>query len=231
MQNFKESNLVLVVLSSILAVLLGISLFFNLNSGTEEILEEEYEVQLPITYDSLPSNIKEKYVLKSSTKKVLPDNKQELNQKISELKKQVNILKVTKKQTPEIKRLSSFASCYSMAIGSYSLPLECKKSITAFIDTNSDASYFELIGIVDRTEFKLFRDIEQNDQIFDELKTSEESLETLRMYSENGLATYRVMEANWLIKKHTDHKAKIFSANYKLTSDKGYRGVIVRAYK
>lgn len=132
---------------------------------------------------------------------------------------------------PNAALIKEFAKCYDMEKGSYSSTVLCKNNLIEFINKHKNASYFEIIGIVDETEFTLFKNLENNTSLYEQLELTQHSLDIMKNIAQVGLAQNRAMEANWLIKEHTQTKAKVYNANYNIFSKEGLRGFIIRAYK
>lgn len=129
------------------------------------------------------------------------------------------------------KKINAFAKCYDMEVGKYSISTQCKKDIIAFVDKHKSAKYFEIIGIIDETEFTLFKNLENNNFIYDKLRVTQHTIDTMKKLSQSGLAKHRAIEANWVIKSHTQKKAQVFNANYNLLSNDGKKGFVIRAYE
>ncbi|MDY0234248.1 MAG: hypothetical protein RBS11_09475 [Sulfurimonas sp.] len=135
-------------------------------------------------------------------------------------------------ETPrDAKLVKEFASCYDMEMGSYIISWTCKKNIISFIEKHKNAKYFELISLVDDSEFILYKNLQNNDFIYDKLGVTQKSIDKMKKLTQAGLAKHRAVEANWVIKAHTNRKAKVYSANYHLISHEEKRGVLVRAYE
>ncbi|MFA7084636.1 MAG: hypothetical protein WC141_08890 [Arcobacteraceae bacterium] len=133
--------------------------------------------------------------------------------------------------TTPAKRIKEFAKCYDMDVGKYNITQACKKNIIAFIDKHKNASYFEIIGIIDETEFTLFKNLENNNFIYEKLKVTQHSIDTMKKLSQSGLAKHRAIEGNWVIKSHMGIKANVYNANYNLLSNDGKKGFVIRAYE
>ncbi|MBU0721402.1 hypothetical protein KJ877_08670 [bacterium] len=216
---------------AVLGVGLLVSLFFNLS---DEKRETPATQQTPQTekFENLPNINKKNYTLKneeenlSTALSTLSDEKQEIDRTINEI--QGEDTPITSKETAVSK---DFAKCYDMEIGSYIISNSCKKDIIAYVDKHKDAKFFEITGIVDTTDFKLFKNLQSDTSLYERLDTSKGKIELMRMFSETGLAKRRTIEASWIIQAHTKQKARTYNTNYKLTSTHGLRGVIVKAYK
>lgn len=129
------------------------------------------------------------------------------------------------------KRVKDFAKCYDMEVGKYSISTQCRKNIITFVDKHKNAKYFEIIGIIDETEFTLYKNLEINNFIYDKLKVTQDTIDTMKKLSQSGLAKHRAIEANWVIKAHTQKKAQVYNANYNLLSNDGKKGFVIRAYE
>ncbi|NQY94791.1 MAG: hypothetical protein HRT43_11535, partial [Campylobacteraceae bacterium] len=123
---------------------------------------------------------------------------------------------------PAIKSTSTdykILKCYDLVPGQFYLSSKCKKDISTFASSNSNASRFEIIGVVDQIDFTT---------LYKEDVTSHNALE-LQKYNAMGLARYRVLETSWFLS--TQLKDIILTpVNYTITSKKTNRGSIIRAY-
>jgi hypothetical protein len=128
-------------------------------------------------------------------------------------------------------RIDDFTKCYDMEVGKYAISKQCHKNITAFVDKHKNAKYFEIIGIVDETEFTLFKNLEHNNFIYNKLNVTQESINEMKKLSQSGLAQHRAMGGNWVIKSHTQKKVHAYNANYHIVSKEGKKGIVIRAYK
>lgn len=137
----------------------------------------------------------------------------------------------TKKIPLAPKRINEVAKCYDMDKGSYSSSSLCKSNLIEFMNKHKNASYFEVIGIVDETEFTVFKNLENNTAFYEKLELTPHSLDIIKNFTQVGLAQHRAMEAQWLIKEHIKTNVKVYNANYNLFSNEGFRGFIIRAYK
>lgn len=128
-------------------------------------------------------------------------------------------------------KVKDFVQCDSMLQGSHEVSSKCRQKITNYVDKHRDALYFEIIGMIDPVEFKFFTLVKKNPSIFADMGISSDVLKRIQRYVDQGLAKQRAFEASWIIKLHTDKQAHTYNANYHITSKKGYKGVLVRAYK
>mgnify|MGYP000361914628 CR=1 FL=1 len=109
--------------------------------------------------------------------------------------------------------------CYDLKPGEFYLSAKCKKDIEQFVSKNSNALRFEVIGVVDNTDFT---------SVYKHKVDTKEALE-LRKYTAMGLARYRVLETSWFLNEQQKN-ITLTPVNYTLTSKKSNRGSIVRAY-
>lgn len=176
---------------------------------------------------------------KHSTKNTQEKNTQEKNKpkqaikNIKEKNKEPNS-KVVKKQTPpskNAKMVKDFAKCYNLGEGSYIINYQCKKNIIAYVNKHKDAKYFEIIGIVDNSEFKLYKNLENHKILYDVLGVTPASVKLMKKLTNSGLAKHRAIEASWIIKANTNQTAITYNPHYHITSTEGKKGMLVRAYK
>ena len=128
-------------------------------------------------------------------------------------------------------KVKDFAKCYDMGQGIYEISKKCRKDIITYVDKHKDAKYFEIIGLVDKFEFKLFSLFDKTPSLYEGVGTNKKSMDKIRKYTQFGLAKFRASEASWVIKAYTKQKAHTYNANYHLVSKKDYKGVVIRAYK
>jgi len=220
------NKILYVVLGSALAV----SLYFNFASspvsGDDEALK----------FSDLPKDVQVQYRPKGdidTLKESLADlssQKQKLLQQLDEIT-QNQYTQEKELLSTKAKMVDDFAKCYTMNMGSYIIYYECKKNILDYIEKHKDAKYFEIIGIVDDSEFTLFKNLEDNQFIHETLGVSKHGIDKLKKLSQTGLAKHRSIEASWVIKSHTKRQAITYNAQYHLVSKEGKRGFILRAYK
>lgn len=113
-------------------------------------------------------------------------------------------------------------TCKSFEKGSIVTPSSCKKGLYQFLDKHKEkAKEFEVIGMVDKTEFKLIQNLE------DVYGTSE--VKEVKKYVQIGLSRQRVIEVTWLAKQHLPKYTPIGAVNYTVYSN-NKRGFVIRAY-
>lgn len=231
-------NMIHVLIYVILIAALGVSLFFNLTQ--EQAISTQQKGCS--RFEELPEGIQKNYVQKEELSR-LHDSYKDVKQKNDTLERELTWLKTNSskepdeqaKQTPQMNdgttMAKDFAKCYDMKEGEYYISYQCKKDIVAFTDEHKDAKYFEIIPIVDDAEFKLFKNLEQNKFIYENLKTNQKEIDKLKMFAQEGLAKQRAVEASWVIKAHTKREATTFTVHYELISKEGRKGVVIRAYE
>ncbi|EQB39390.1 hypothetical protein M947_06945 [Sulfurimonas hongkongensis] len=241
---FKESqvNILHYVAYSLLIAALGIVgyLYVDLNSQSSQDRNNAKKV---VSFAELPLDVQKEYksINEYKSLEMKLKNIQEQNKRLTTINRDVSPAPLVKSSADKnfedlseapkgAKLIKEFASCYDMEMGSYIISWECKKNIISFINKHKDAKYFEIIPLVDDAEFTLYKNLENNDFIYDKLNVTQNSINKMKKLSQSGLAKHRAVEANWVIKVHTNKKAKVYSANYHLISHDGKRGILVRAY-
>ncbi|MBU1659642.1 hypothetical protein KKG72_11435 [bacterium] len=234
-QQNEKSNALHYVVYAILIIFLSISAYFNF-LPKEAPIEIKAEVEKCEKLEDLPADIQLEYATKEdfeNLKNILADisgQKQKLQEEMDFFKHQERTENeiVQKQNTVMVK---DFAKCYNMDVGSYIIDYTCKKNILTYINKYKDAKYFEIIGIVDDIEFKLYKNLENNDFLYENLGITKNTIAKMKKLSESGLAKHRTIEASWLIKSNASVDALTYSTNYHILSKDNKRGVLVRAYK
>jgi hypothetical protein len=236
----KSSNAIHIFIYVILIAALGVSIFFNLTAETGEVASKDQKGCSGI--EDLPTDVQKMYVQRSELTS-LHNSYNDIKQKNDALEKQLVWLKTntpkepeeemtpTQKMTKGTVMAKDFAKCYDMKEGEYYISYQCKKDIVSFVDKHKDAKYFEIIPIVDDSEFKLFKNLENNNFIYENLGTNQSTIDKLKMFAQEGLAKQRAVEASWVIKAHTNREATTFTVHYELVSKEGRKGILVRAYE
>jgi len=238
-----QVNILHYIAYTILVIALGVVGYLYVDAITKNSLGEN-KAQKIASFKELPLNVQAEYVSVSEYKslEMKLENAREQNKRLAMINKSekptLNMQNTADKNSEileeipkDVTLIKEFASCYDMDMGSYIVSWECKKGITSFIDKYKDAKYFEIISLVDDAEFSLYKNLENNNFIYDKLNVTQNSINKMKKLSQAGLAKHRAIEANWVIKAHTNRKAKVYSANYNLISHDGKRGFLVRAYK
>jgi len=219
---------------------------------SQDKLDEQYIKKESVVFDNLPTYIQDEYVLKSQydykineyeseianfTNKVKDTNTTpKVVEKIIEVEKVVEVPKVDvrntatpshtqgveEQKTIEAKEHFETYTCKTLKSGSEYISLKCKNDLKKFIEKHKDAKRFEVIGLVDKQEFKL---IEKLEDVYGKVR-----LGNLAKYSQTGLSRQRVIEATWIIKKYIPKNISVDTVNYTVTG-KNKRGFVVRAYK
>lgn len=234
----KKSNMLHYLAYSILSICLLVSVYFNL-SQEQAPFEKDMNIAKCDKFENLPPDIQSEYTSKEdfqSLKNTLADlsGQKKLLLEQKDAMKQESETEEPKTAVPldsNITMAKDFAKCYNMDLGSYIINYQCKKNISNFIDKHKDAKYFEIIGIVDEIEFKLYKNLQNNDFIYENLGVTQKTVEYMKKLTDTGLAKHRAIEAIWVIKAHAGRQTPAYNTNYKLLSKDGKRGVIVRAYK
>lgn len=201
-----------------------------------------------IVFENLPPSIQDRYIAKSvhiaeierveSQKEQLAqeitelandDRKKELLQKTALMQKDLDeqIIDDTKQRTMENTSITDRTkfktyTCKSFVKGSIVTPSSCKKELYQFLDKHKEkAKEFEVIGMVDKTEFKLIQNLE------DVYGSSE--VKEVKKYVQIGLSRQRVIEVTWLARQYLPKNTPIGAVNYTVYSN-NKRGFVIRAY-
>jgi hypothetical protein len=206
------------IIYAILGVSLLVYIFFSITQN-EEPIKEKVKIIKQNKIKDLPKNIQAKDELKEENfTQVESLTIQKQNKEVAE-------------KTNNFTMVKDFAKCYDLGEGSYIINYQCKQNILNYIKKHKDAKYFEIIGIVDNLEFKFYKNLEANDYLYEQLDITKHSVELMKKLTESGLAKNRAVEASWIIKANTNHKAITYNPHYHIISTEGKRGVLVRAYK
>ena len=245
----KNPNIVHIFLYTLLTSALIISFYLNTTNFDKAVAHSE-------TFESLPKGVQALYISKVEYKE-LQDANEELEKKCNRLEMtnevayEDNVMPVESlvsvaadefqeqsvesvqsiEPAQDVVKVKEFAKCYTMDNASYKISKECRTEITDYVDAHADAKYFEIIGIVDNLEFNLFNNLEKKQELYEVLGVDQRVVNKLKKLTRRGLSKERASEASWVIKAHTGRKAATYNANYELISEKGYRGVVIRAYK
>lgn len=113
-------------------------------------------------------------------------------------------------------------TCKNLEEGSIKITSSCIKELHNFIDENKNAKKYEVIGMVDNTDFKFINKLKD---VYGAKKIKE-----LSKYSQIGLSRQRVIEASWVIREYIGDYKNIKTVNYTITTS-NKKGFVVRAYK
>ena len=237
-------NLLLTGLGISLVATLGL---MGYTYATKDIIPKGSSKQ-ELTFEKLPPSIQQKYIQREEHFKaldkiekekellaydlegIIEDSKQqeflkktarmqkELDEELIQEKNQVS--KVTKK-TSDRKKFKTY-TCTSFEKGSIDIPNSCKKELHKFIDKYKEqAKEFEIIGLVDETEFKLIQSLEN--------VYGSQEVKRVKKYVQVGLSRQRVIETTWLTKARLKDNVKVGAVNYTVYSN-NKRGFVIRAY-
>ena len=241
-----------IIIYLLLILLLGASGYFNYLYFTGKQPPEELGINAisPVceSFGQLPSDVRSLYVdavayneLKNSYEKLdaektdvkmAMDDKPKVMRDVPVKEEIANPFNTSEMPVSEnVTKVKDFAKCYDMGNAGFKISKKCRRDITAYVDRHQDAKYFEIIALVDDGEFRLFRQIEADKNLLKKFGTNKKLLKKMRNLTQRGLGKNRASEASWVIKAHTKQKAATYNANYELVSKKGYKGVIIRAYK
>jgi len=115
--------------------------------------------------------------------------------------------------------------CFDMDNSGINPSKSCIDKLHKFLDKNKDAKLFEVIGIVDNSEFSVLKKAK------DAKIADDKRIEKLSKLAQIGLSNQRVEEGIWAIKKYLGKDAPTQVVNYTVdlsTSNK--KGFIIRAY-
>jgi hypothetical protein len=136
----------------------------------------------------------------------------------------------THKQTQKTKAIDSI-TCDSHLKGSHYIPSECKEAVETFIQNYSHATRFNVVGIVDKSDFDLTEGLRNSSQgVKAQLKVSDFQLKQFEIIAPLGLARARAKEAMQLIKGKLGKDAQVTQASYELVLD-DKRGFVIQAYE
>lgn len=236
----QKSKLLYIMAYALLVLALSASIFLNYIYFQEHGNPME-NTNSTLTSEALPEKLRAHYVEKSLHTALTQSCTKIKQEKEALAVKLANVITTAVKErvkdeqplkvTATARMAKDSLQCSNMNSGGYEMSKTCKKNIINYVKKHKNAKYFEIIGIVDSFEFKLFSALQKNDFIHKKLGVSQKTLMTLKKYSQMGLAKYRANEASWVIKSFTKQVAQTYSSHYKLVSKKGSRGVLVRAYE
>lgn len=174
---------------------------------------------LQCIFDDLNQQERDKYILKSkctTAKTTIEDEKQETVQKEPKNPKTVKTQSLT---------------CKTHLKGSHHIPNECKEKLLTFIEQNSDAKSFNVVGIVDKNDFDLIEGLKNSsDEVKNSLNVSEFQVKQFELIAPLGLARARAKEAMQLIKSKLGKETDVVQASYELILE-DERGFVIQAYK
>ena len=225
----KKSNIVHILLYTLLAGGLSVSLYLNY-IYSNKTAPKPIPVSQCNSFASLPVAIQDQYIEFNAYNELKTANAQ-LEMDLNASKITVTTNEIPVDRPTNVTKVKDFAKCYTMDNASHKIPKVCRKNFTDYVDKYPDAKYFEIIGIVDNLEFNLFNNLENNKALYKKLRVDQRIVDKMKKLARRGLSKERASEASWVIKAYTKQKAATYNANYELVSEKGYRGVVIRAYK
>ncbi|RXJ66947.1 hypothetical protein CRV08_11450 [Halarcobacter ebronensis] len=118
-------------------------------------------------------------------------------------------------------------NCYSFKSGKISFPIkECKEEMDKFLMENRSANRFEIVPLISENDSIIYKSIEKDIQ-----NQPEELRKKIKEYLFIGVATERILESVWYIKKILGEETIVTSSQYYVKSDnENEQGVIIRAY-
>lgn len=249
-----KNNTLGYIMSGLLIVSLGYTgyLYYSKDMVKKGDLKEKYIEKDNITFDTLPSYTKDRYVekykyeselsilnskikgLQSKTtssiakpqvvEKIIEVEKIVEVEKIIEIEKIVEVEKSSANKLSKIDKKSfNVYSCYDMSAGGVEPSLQCKKTLKEFLEKNKNSKLFEIIGVNNKKEFELIKKLRKTEN-----KTR---VDNLSHYAKLGISRKRVLEGAWAIREILGDDTNIQLVNYTVTSKKEDKGFILRAYK
>lgn len=208
----------------------------NIQEETQKLLKNNKNLRSApqaITFESLPQNIKDKYISKAQYDAKIKELELQLKQKSATASNVAPVVKNTTTATA-----SSEVSPYNFvneaqnALGNSAQPIEmircydtnanaieitqtCQNNINDALTKHKDAKYFEIVGVIGESDKKAFN------------VSDEKALEYLSM----GLAQSRANEAAWYIRKKVGNTPTIRPINYPVYSKQDNKGALIKIYK
>jgi len=179
---------------------------------------------LQCTFDDLSESEKKGFVTKNEFDALL--------KKFQALKSGTEDTYEPKTQKPlKVNKPIATLTCSHHLPGSYFIPKECKDEVLQFIKTHSNASRFNLIGIVDKQDFALVKGLKNSDEdILEKLGVNQFHIDQIEVIAPLGLARARAKEVMQLLKQKLGKDSKITQESYELIlEDK--RGFVLQAYE
>jgi ribosomal protein L17 len=242
----KSNNFLVYILLFCIVLLVGIVgvILAQYEIISKDELQSKYVQKTDISFESLPSYIKDEYIEKhrcntnTETKtveveKIVTETKTVEIEKEVAVEKIVEVEKVVEKLVSEdifAKENYKVAKCYDMSSGTPWLSKKCKSSIEKFLEVNKDAKYFEVIGVVSNDDFVLLNKLKRNQDVLEKLNVTKKKISRLQTNAVVGLSKKRVEETSWFIKKTLGMDTKVLPVNYHITSKKNNKGTVVRVY-
>lgn len=183
-----------------------------------------------LTFESLPQNIKDKYISKAQYDAKIKEFELQLKQKSTITTPTTQVVQnavPTTSSTPynytteAQNALGASANpiemikCYDTNANAIELSQTCQSNINDALEKYKDAKYFEIVGVIGESDKKAFN------------VSDEKTIEYLSM----GLAQSRANESAWYIRKKVGNTPTIRPVNYPVHSKQDNKGVIIKIYK
>ncbi len=240
----KQSDILLYTIGSVLVVAIGLIIYTYLSFDIlkKGEINKQYIKKENLSFYSLPYSIQDKYITKVSSN----DKINILNKEIKQIKKSKQILEEEKKIVEEpiyiepivevikeesikivkdeiIAKEFDVFKCYDMSDGGFYQSDISIKKLYKFLEEHKSAKYFEIIGVVNKLDFKLLRDAKPN--------LDNKQLNLIEQLSQLGLSRKRVVEGSWNLKQYLGEDVNLRVVNYTITSQKNHKGFVIRAYR
>ena len=201
------------------------------------------------TDNSLGSkNMQDKIISLQDTISILEASNDNINRKnetliseVSSLRQELKLIKseksvtfnntkyLNKKNNSSLK-LKSQTNCYDMEMGSSLISKSCRNQIQKFLKSVPKNSYFEIIPLVDKHEFKILSKLKALGKDADTiLGIKDKEIEILSKLANTGIGKYRSRESAWLLRQELGANVKAMPVNYQIITNR-QRGMVIRAY-
>lgn len=257
--NNKKSNyniLTLILGFAVIMMAFSIYWFGSFDGISEDELKNKFIKKDNISFDNIKQSEKENYISKdkylSEIQKIKNENVKEVEKivykdkiiktepkivekvvekivykdKIIEIEK---IVELTKNRDINKSNFNIFR-CYGMAPSGYRLSSNCKSNLKYFLRENSDSEYFEIIAVMNESDFRTLMILKEKQELLKEIDLSVKQISKLEKITNIGLDKLRVIETMWEVKKILGNNTIVVPVSYNVNSKKN-RGTIIRAYK
>ena len=248
------------VIYSLIAVVVILLVYIGYVYNTKMIvkkkeMQEEYIKKTDITFDALPIDIQDKYVLKSlydykvnqletknintlkKLEEVVVKKEPEVVEKIIETQNNTHTRMDTSVTVIPDEQNTQKQTLSSVVMKDYkSETYTCKtlKSSSEYITKKCKKELIELLdNNKDAKRFEVIGLIDNQEfSLIEKLEDvyGKRRLGNLSKYAQTGLSRQRVIEASWVVRQHLGKKAVVDTVNYTITK-KHKRGFVVKAYK
>lgn len=233
-QQNQQSNFIVYILLFCIVLFMAVSAIiltqYEIISKNE--FKNNFVKKSNVTFESLPNYIQDEYVEKYNCNQQEKIKIVEVEKVVTEIKNVEVEKEVQTIVSDDIFTKSNYkvAKCYDMSSGAAWLSKKCKKDIASFLEKNTDAKYFEVIGVVSKEDFFLLDKLKKNKDVLEKLNLTDKKIETLENYADEGLSKKRVEATSWFIKKTLGVDTKVLPVNYHITSKHNNKGTVVRVY-